>query len=176
MQNEKGENVDLYIPRKCSTLKRLITPKDHASVKLNIGHLDENGFYASQFIQFALSRFVRPQGDADIAFDRLWQKQRTKIGQKLYAERSCETPHLETCYELHFHILLLDFDGIPSINATLIHAYGSFASMFDAEVVLDKYSEPQVGSWTSCIAGYAGVGDPIETQNTREPPTDKLYS
>ncbi|KAH7293963.1 hypothetical protein KP509_28G050200 [Ceratopteris richardii] len=82
MQNEEGENVDLYIPRKCSASNRLITAKDHASVQINVGHLDENGIYTGQFTTFALSGFVRAQGDADSALDRLWQTQRAKIGQQ----------------------------------------------------------------------------------------------
>eukprot|EP01018_Ginkgo_biloba_P013745 Gb_27652 [translate_table: standard] len=61
MQNEEGQNVDLYIPRKCSATNRLITSKDHASVQLNIGHLDENGVYTGQFTTFALCGFVRAQ-------------------------------------------------------------------------------------------------------------------
>ncbi|MCO5591005.1 hypothetical protein L7F22_044981 [Adiantum nelumboides] len=54
MQNDEGENLDLYISKKCSTLNRLITTKDHAYVQLNIGHL-ENSFYTGQFTTFALS-------------------------------------------------------------------------------------------------------------------------
>ena len=61
MLNEEGENVDLYIPRKCSASNRLITAKDHASVQINVGHLDENGLYTGQFSTFALSGFVRAQ-------------------------------------------------------------------------------------------------------------------
>ncbi|PWZ38420.1 40S ribosomal protein S21 [Zea mays] len=45
MQNEEGKTVDLYIPRKCSATNRIITAKDHASVQINIGHLDANGLY-----------------------------------------------------------------------------------------------------------------------------------
>ncbi|GKU94450.1 hypothetical protein SLEP1_g7946 [Rubroshorea leprosula] len=30
MQNKEGQNMDLYIPRKCSATNRLITSKDHA--------------------------------------------------------------------------------------------------------------------------------------------------
>ncbi|KAF5941857.1 hypothetical protein HYC85_019500 [Camellia sinensis] len=37
MQNEEGQNMDLYIPRKCSATNRLITAKDHASVQINVG-------------------------------------------------------------------------------------------------------------------------------------------
>ncbi|XP_057962564.1 small ribosomal subunit protein eS21y isoform X1 [Malania oleifera] len=61
MQNEEGQNMDLYIPRKCSATNRLITAKDHASVQINIGHLDEHGLYTGQFSTFALCGFVRAQ-------------------------------------------------------------------------------------------------------------------
>ncbi|KAK1277745.1 40S ribosomal protein S21 [Acorus gramineus] len=76
MQNEVGEVVDLYIPRKCSATNRLITAKDHASVQINIGHVDENGIYTGKCSTFALSGFIRAQGDADSALDRLWQKKK----------------------------------------------------------------------------------------------------
>ncbi|XP_028068134.1 40S ribosomal protein S21-2-like isoform X3 [Camellia sinensis] len=61
MQNEEGQNMDLYIPRKCSATNRLITAKDHASVQINVGHLDEAGCYTGQFTTFALCGFVRAQ-------------------------------------------------------------------------------------------------------------------
>ncbi|KAI3834416.1 hypothetical protein MKX03_032527 [Papaver bracteatum] len=61
MMNEEGQNMDLYIPRKCSATNRIITAKDHASVQLNIGHLGENGVYNGEFSTFALSGFVRAQ-------------------------------------------------------------------------------------------------------------------
>ncbi|KAL6144981.1 hypothetical protein ACLB2K_055670 [Fragaria x ananassa] len=61
MQNEEGVITELYIPRKCSATNRLITSKDHASVQINIGHLDENGFYIGQFSTFALCGYVRAQ-------------------------------------------------------------------------------------------------------------------
>ncbi|XP_078160654.1 small ribosomal subunit protein eS21 [Carex rostrata] len=82
MQNEEGQIVDLYIPRKCSATNRLITAKDHASVQINVGHVDENGIYTGQFTTFALSGSIRSQGDADSALDRLWQKKKTEIGQQ----------------------------------------------------------------------------------------------
>lgn len=61
MQNEEGENMDLYIPRKCSATNRLITAKDHASVQINLGHLDERGIYTGNFSTFALSGYIRAQ-------------------------------------------------------------------------------------------------------------------
>ncbi|KAK8620225.1 hypothetical protein V6N13_066706 [Hibiscus sabdariffa] len=78
MQNEEGQNMDLYIPRKCSATNRLITSKDHASVQINVGHLDELGRYTGTFTTFALCGFVRAQGDADSALDRLWQKKKAE--------------------------------------------------------------------------------------------------
>ena len=39
----------------------MITSKDHASVQLNIGHLDADGIYTGQFTTFALCGFVRAQ-------------------------------------------------------------------------------------------------------------------
>ncbi|KAF5782017.1 putative ribosomal protein S21e [Helianthus annuus] len=81
MQNEEGQNMDLYIPRKCSATNRLITSKDHASVQINVGHLDESGLYTGQFSTFALCGFVRAQGDADSALDRLWQRKKVETRQ-----------------------------------------------------------------------------------------------
>mmetsp|Transcript_41120 Transcript_41120/g.116996 ORF Transcript_41120/g.116996 Transcript_41120/m.116996 type:complete len:82 (-) Transcript_41120:132-377(-) len=71
MQNEDGKQVDLYIPRKCSATNRLIPAKDHASVQMNIGHVDENGLYTGEFTTFALSGFVRNQGESDSSLNRL---------------------------------------------------------------------------------------------------------
>ncbi|MED6163244.1 40S ribosomal protein S21-2 [Stylosanthes scabra] len=82
MQNEEGQITELYIPRKCSATNRLITAKDHASVQINIGHLDETGQYNGTFSTFALCGFIRAQGDADSALDRLWQKKKAEKQQQ----------------------------------------------------------------------------------------------
>eukprot|EP00976_Prorocentrum_cordatum_P093970 1189611-Prorocentrum_minimum.AAC.3 len=81
MRNEEGETIDLYIPRKCSWTNRLITSKDHASIQVNVGHLNESGVYTGQYTTFALCGFIRAMGDADSALDKLWCKKRTDIGQ-----------------------------------------------------------------------------------------------
>ncbi|KAK2448699.1 40S ribosomal protein S21 [Trifolium repens] len=81
MQIDEGQITELYIPRKCSATNRLITAKDHASVQINIGHLDESGLYNGQFSTFALCGFTRAQGDADSGIDRLWQKKKTELKQ-----------------------------------------------------------------------------------------------
>lgn len=44
-----------------SATNRLITSKDHASVQINVGHLDERGVYTGGFTTFALCGFVRAQ-------------------------------------------------------------------------------------------------------------------
>ncbi|WZZ74675.1 hypothetical protein YC2023_086045 [Brassica napus] len=71
MQNEEGQVTELYIPRKCSATNRMITSKDHASVQLNIGHLDADGIYTGQFTTLALCGFVRAQVCHRLIF-RFW--------------------------------------------------------------------------------------------------------
>ena len=39
MQNDAGEYVDLYVPRKCSTSNRIIHAKDHASIQINVAEV-----------------------------------------------------------------------------------------------------------------------------------------
>jgi len=43
MQNDKGEIMDLYIPRKCSATNSLITAYDYASVQIEIANVDPSG-------------------------------------------------------------------------------------------------------------------------------------
>lgn len=70
MQNEEGERVDLYIPRKCSYTNRLIGAKDVSSVQINVGQT-ENGVYNGQYVTFALCGFIRARGDGDHAMNTL---------------------------------------------------------------------------------------------------------
>mmetsp|Transcript_9599 Transcript_9599/g.20458 ORF Transcript_9599/g.20458 Transcript_9599/m.20458 type:complete len:82 (+) Transcript_9599:47-292(+) len=78
MINDEGVTVDLYIPRKCAWTNKLITAKDHASVQLNIGHLNEEGQYNGQFTTFALTGKVRAMGEADSAIDTMWKKKQAE--------------------------------------------------------------------------------------------------
>ena len=71
MQNEEGRVVDLYLPRKCSATNRLIPAKDHGSVQLNVGQVDESGRYTGEFYIFALAGFIRLRGESDACLDRL---------------------------------------------------------------------------------------------------------
>lgn len=36
MQNEKGQYVDLYVPRRCFATNKLLDSKDNASVQISI--------------------------------------------------------------------------------------------------------------------------------------------
>ncbi|CAG9462399.1 unnamed protein product [Pedinophyceae sp. YPF-701] len=81
MINDAGEVIDLYIPRKCAWTNKLITAKDHASVQINIGHLDETGVYNGEFTTLALQGKVRFAGESDSAIDHLWKKKAAEAGQ-----------------------------------------------------------------------------------------------
>merc|ERR1712189_90404 len=65
MQNEAKENVDLYIPRKCSATNNLIAAKDHASVQISIADVDEEGRMTGGFKTYAFCGKVRGQGESD---------------------------------------------------------------------------------------------------------------
>ncbi len=110
MQNEEGQKVDLYIPRKWYVLfydseccgihniyftvaslvdlirdyfvfffrssytNRLITAKDHSSVQINVGHVDQNGVYTGEFTPFALCGYIRKKAAGDEAMNQLLTK------------------------------------------------------------------------------------------------------
>ncbi|CAG8656106.1 2085_t:CDS:2 [Acaulospora morrowiae] len=71
MQNDQGRQIDLYQPRKCSATNRLITAKDHASVQINIGEVDDKGQYNGNYKTYALCGFVRRSGESDDSLNRL---------------------------------------------------------------------------------------------------------
>lgn len=63
-----------YVPRKCSATNRIIKAKDHASVQISVGKVDENGRYTGDNQVYALCGFVRAMGESDDAFSRLAQR------------------------------------------------------------------------------------------------------
>mmetsp|Transcript_11458 Transcript_11458/g.39938 ORF Transcript_11458/g.39938 Transcript_11458/m.39938 type:complete len:81 (-) Transcript_11458:145-387(-) len=74
MQNDEGQNVDLYIPRKCSYTNRLIQAKDHAAVQINVGNVDpDTGKYTGDFRTFALCGYIRDKGEGDLAMTTLME-------------------------------------------------------------------------------------------------------
>lgn len=58
-----------------SATNRLITPKDTASVQLNIGEVDAEGRYTGKSVAFALSGAVRFSSEADNSMCRLATEQ-----------------------------------------------------------------------------------------------------
>merc|ERR1712022_84780 len=60
-----------YCPRKCCITNRLLTSKDHASVQINVGQVDQYGIYTNEYNVYALSGAVRRQGEADYGLSRL---------------------------------------------------------------------------------------------------------
>jgi len=71
MQNDAGEIVDLYIPRKCSSSGRIIGAKDHASVQLSIIDVDENGRALNTSKPYTISGYIRRMGESDDSLNRL---------------------------------------------------------------------------------------------------------
>ncbi|XP_033697102.1 small ribosomal subunit protein eS21 isoform X2 [Tursiops truncatus] len=60
MQNDAGEFVDLYVPRKCSASNRIIGAKDHASIQMNVAEVDKGtGRFNGQFKTYAICGAVR---------------------------------------------------------------------------------------------------------------------
>ena len=75
MQNDQGQPVDLYIPRKCSWTNRLIAANDFASVQINVGKIDPvTGRYTGDSDTFGLSGYVRAKGESDMALSELSKK------------------------------------------------------------------------------------------------------
>ncbi|MFT7810841.1 40S ribosomal protein S21 [Arapaima gigas] len=72
MQNDAGEFVDLYVPRKCSASNRIIWAKDHASIQINIAEVDKTtGRFNGQYKTYAICGAIRRMGEADDALLRL---------------------------------------------------------------------------------------------------------
>mmetsp|Transcript_32884 Transcript_32884/g.46723 ORF Transcript_32884/g.46723 Transcript_32884/m.46723 type:complete len:87 (+) Transcript_32884:321-581(+) len=75
MQNETGENVDLYVPRKCSWTNRLVVAKDHASVQINVANVDPvSGVATGEYTPFCLAGYIRFKSEGDMALTDLVQK------------------------------------------------------------------------------------------------------
>ena len=75
MQNDQGQPVDLYTPRKCSWTNRLIGASDQGSVQINVGTIDPNtGLHTGGSETYALSGYVRNKAEADMALAELVRK------------------------------------------------------------------------------------------------------
>merc|ERR1712131_42902 len=71
MQNNDGEIVDLYIPRKCSSSGAIIGAKDHASVQIAIVDVDESGISLTTSKMYTVCGEIRRMGESDDSLNRL---------------------------------------------------------------------------------------------------------
>jgi len=55
----KLSNPGKYVLLRSSWTNKLITAKDHRSVQINVGHLDEIGLFTGSFSTFAMCGQVR---------------------------------------------------------------------------------------------------------------------
>jgi len=60
-----------YVPRKCCITNRLLTSKDHASVQVNVGHVDQFGIFTGENTVYCLSGACRRMGSSDEGLNRL---------------------------------------------------------------------------------------------------------
>ncbi|AXA49864.1 small subunit ribosomal protein S21e [Malassezia restricta] len=75
MENEHGELVDLYVPRKCAATGRLMEAKDHASVQIAVADVDENGkMIPGSTTNIPISGAVRHQAESDDSINRIAQQ------------------------------------------------------------------------------------------------------
>ncbi|XP_003737447.1 40S ribosomal protein S21 [Galendromus occidentalis] len=72
MQNDSGECVDMYIPRKCSTSNRIIHAKDHASIQLDLAVLNDKGIAVIEDTKrLVICGAIRRMGESDDCVNRL---------------------------------------------------------------------------------------------------------
>jgi small subunit ribosomal protein S21e len=69
--NEEGENVDLYIPRKCHATNSLIEAHDHAAVQISIANVGPNGVINGTTTTLCIAGFLRSQGESDHAINHI---------------------------------------------------------------------------------------------------------
>lgn len=69
--NDEKKCVDMYIPRKCDVTNKIIHPKDHSSVQLNIAEVGDNGKATGKKTTLVMSGFVRAKGLADANVTRI---------------------------------------------------------------------------------------------------------
>uniref|UniRef100_A0A914XSI5 40S ribosomal protein S21 n=1 Tax=Plectus sambesii TaxID=2011161 RepID=A0A914XSI5_9BILA len=76
MQNDAGEFVDLYVPRKCSSSSRIIAANDHASVQLDIVEVDPvtGRMIPNKVHRYAICGGLRRMGESDDCILRLAQR------------------------------------------------------------------------------------------------------
>ncbi|CAJ0576115.1 unnamed protein product, partial [Mesorhabditis spiculigera] len=73
MQNDAGEVVELYVPRKCSSSGRIIAANDHASIQMDFVDVDpESGrMIPGKVTRYTIAGSIRRMGEADDCLLRL---------------------------------------------------------------------------------------------------------
>ncbi|KAG5483910.1 hypothetical protein CUR178_06907 [Leishmania enriettii] len=71
MFNVEGENVDLYIPRKCHATNTLIEAHDHAAVQISIANVGPNGVINGTTTTLCIAGYLRSQGESDHAINHI---------------------------------------------------------------------------------------------------------
>ncbi|XP_011494627.1 PREDICTED: 40S ribosomal protein S21 [Ceratosolen solmsi marchali] len=75
MENDAGEFVDLYCPRKCSASNRIIHAKDHASIQITLADVDPTtGRMLDTYTMYAICGAIRRMGESDDCIVRLAKK------------------------------------------------------------------------------------------------------
>ena len=72
-----------------------------------------------------------------------------------------QTGIMDTCWELYFMFISSGLTMSALLATTLIHVFGSFASIEDAQAIFDLVCFPNVAIWTANITGYAREGSSI---------------
>ncbi|KAH6559157.1 hypothetical protein KP509_1Z025200 [Ceratopteris richardii] len=78
----------------------------------------------------------------------------------MFTLQACsDLAHIDESRVLHFILISAGYDCNLLILTTLIHTYGYCSSMVDAEAIFSSLIEPDVVSWSACLAGYAREGN-----------------
>ncbi|XP_043836943.1 40S ribosomal protein S21-like [Dromiciops gliroides] len=72
MQNNAGEFMDMYVPRKCSMSNRIIGAQDHAPIQMYVAEANKvTGRFNGQFKTYAICGAIHKMGVSDYSFLRL---------------------------------------------------------------------------------------------------------
>ncbi|XP_006750317.2 40S ribosomal protein S21-like [Leptonychotes weddellii] len=90
MQNDAGEFVDLYVPRKCSASNRIIGAKDHASIQMNVAEVDKvTGRFNGQFKTYAICGAIRRMDTVFLQIEDLRQPYVNQVCQRHFSNSVC---------------------------------------------------------------------------------------
>lgn len=104
--NLDNKLTDLYLPRKCDYTDKLITPKDNASIQLNICDLNEDGtINLGKSSVVTICGFVRSVGESDTALDKVLREKRLVWYNDVLVYHSLLTSFSLSRCKLHINIL-----------------------------------------------------------------------